>query len=42
MYADSLVVMAPSSIGLSMLIFVCSEVGLKHNINYKSAESITL
>ena len=33
MYADDLVLMAPSSMGLSMLLYVCSEYGIEHDIN---------
>jgi len=38
MYADYLVHMAPSPIGLSMLLSVCTEYVIKHDIKYNSAE----
>ena len=38
MYAD-LVLMAPSSMGLSMLLSVCSEYGIEHDIKYSSTKS---
>ena len=31
--------MAPSSMGLSMLLSVCSEYGIEHDIKYNSAKS---
>ena len=39
MYADDLVLMAPSSMGLSMLLSVCSEYGIEHDIKYNSTKS---
>ena len=39
MYADDLVLMAPSSMGLSMLLSVCSEYGTEHDIKYNSTKS---
>ena len=39
MYADDLVILAPSHVGLSMLLSVCSDYGLEHNIKLKSAKS---
>ena len=39
MYADDLVLMAPSSVGSSMLLYVCSEYGIEHDIKYNSAKS---
>ena len=39
MYADDLVLMAPSSVGLSMLLSVCSEYGIEHDIKYNSTKS---
>ena len=39
MYADDLVLMAPSSMGLSMLLYVCSEYGIEHDIKYNSTKS---
>ena len=38
MYADDLVLMAPSSMGLSMLLAVCSENGIEHDIKYNSTK----
>ena len=38
-YADDLVLMAPSSMGLSMLLSVCSEYGIEHDIKYNSTKS---
>jgi len=38
-YADDLALMAPSSIGLSMLLSACSEYGLEPHIKYNSAKS---
>ena len=39
MYADDLMLMAPSSMGLSMLLSVCSEYGIEHDIKYNSTKS---
>ena len=39
MYADDLVLLAPSSMGLSMLLSVCLDYGLEHNIKYNSTKS---
>ena len=39
MYADDLVLMAPSSMGLSTLLSVCSEYGIEHDIKYNSTKS---
>ena len=39
MYADDLVLMAPSSVGLSLLLSVCSEYGIEHDIKYNSTKS---
>ena len=39
MYADDLVLLAPSSMGLSMLLSVCSDYGLEHDIKYNSTKS---
>ena len=39
MYADDLVLMARSSMGLSMLLSVCSEYGIEHDIKYNSTKS---
>ena len=39
MYADNLVLMAPSSMALLMLLSVCSEYGLGHDIKFISAKS---
>ena len=39
MFADDLVLMAPSSMGLSMLLSLCSKYGLEHDIKYNSAKS---
>ena len=39
MYADDLVLMTPSSMGLSMLLSVCSEYGIEHDIKYNSTKS---
>ena len=39
MYADDLVLMAPSSMGLSMSLSVCSEYGIEHDIKYNSTKS---
>jgi len=36
-YADDFVLMAPSCMGLSMLLFACSECGIEHDIKYDSA-----
>ena len=39
MYADDLVLMALSSMDLSMLLSVCSEYGIEHDIKYNSTKS---
>ena len=39
MYADDLVLMAPSSMDVSMLLSVCSEYGIEHYIKYNSIKS---
>ena len=39
MYADDLVLMAPSSMGLTILLSVCSEYGIEHDIKYNSTKS---
>ena len=39
MYADDLVILAPSHVGLSMLLPVCSDYGLEHDIKFNSAKS---
>ena len=39
MYADDLVLMAPSSMGLTMLLSVYSEYGIEHDIKYNSTKS---
>ena len=39
MYADDLVILAPSHVGLSMLLSVCSDYGLEHDIIFNSAKS---
>ena len=39
MYADDLVILAPSHVGLSMLLSVCSDYGLEHDIKLNSAKS---
>ena len=39
MYADDLVILAPSHVGLSMLLYVCSDYGLEHDIKFNSAKS---
>ena len=39
MYADDLVILTPSHVGLSMLLSVCSEYGLEHDIKCNSAKS---
>lgn len=39
MYAGDLVLLAPSFMGLSMLLLVCSDYGLEHDIKYKSNKS---
>ena len=39
MYADDLVLFAPSSLGLSMLLSACSDYGLEHDIKYNSTKS---
>ena len=38
-YADDLVILAPSHVGLSMLLSVCSDYGLEHDIKSNSAKS---
>ena len=40
MYANDLVLMAPSSMGLSMLLSLCSEYGIEHNITYNSTKGL--
>ena len=42
MYADDLVLMAPSSMGLSMLLSVCSEYGIEHDDKYNSTKTSKL
>ena len=39
MYADDLVILATSHVGLSMLLSVCSDYGLEHDIKFNSAKS---
>ena len=39
MYADDLVLTAPSSMGSSMLLSMCSKRGIEHDIKYNSAKS---
>ena len=39
MYADDLVLMDPSSMGLSMLLSVCSAYGIEDDIKYNSAKN---
>ena len=39
MYADDLVLLASSSMGLSMLLSFCSDYGLEHDIKYTSTKS---
>ena len=39
MYADDLVLMVPSFMSLSMLVSVCSEYGIEHDIKYNSNKS---
>ena len=39
MYADDLVILAPSHVGLSMLLSVCSDYRLEHDIKFNSAKS---
>ena len=39
MYADDLVILAPSHVGLSMLLSVCSDYGLEHDIKCNSGKS---
>ena len=38
MYGDDLVLMEPSSMSLSMLLSVCPEYGIKHDIKYNSTK----
>ena len=42
MYADDLVLLSPSTIGLSLLLSVCSAYGIEHDIKYNSAKSNVL
>ena len=42
MYADDLVLMAPSSMGLSMLLSVCSEYGIEHDIKYSTRSNVMI
>ena len=39
MYANDLVLLAPSSMGLSMLLSACTDCGLEHDIKYNSTKS---
>ena len=39
MYADDLVILAALHVGLSMLLSVCSDYGLEHDIKFNSAKS---
>ena len=39
MYADDLVLLSPSVMGLSLLLSVCSAYGIEHDIKYNSAKS---
>ena len=39
MYANDIVLLTPSSMGLSMLPSVCSDYGLEHDIKYNSTKS---
>ena len=39
MYADDLVLLSPSAMGLSLLLSVCSVYGIEHDIKYNSAKS---
>ena len=42
MYADDLVLFAPSSAGLSKLLRICEKVGVTHNILYNSKKSAVM
>ena len=42
MYADDLVILAPSHVGLSMLLSVCSDYGLEHDIKFNSATGLDI
>ena len=42
MYADDLVVIAPSGVGLQRLLDVCSEFGLSHNVKYNALKSCVM
>ena len=39
MYADDLVLLSPSAMGLSLLLSVCSAYGIEHDIKYNSGKS---
>ena len=39
MYADDILILAPSHVGLSVLLSVCSDYGLEHDIKFNSAKS---
>ena len=39
MYADDLVILSPSHVCLSILLSVCSDYGLEHDIKFNSAKS---
>ena len=39
MYADDLVIVAPSHVGLSMLLSLCSDYGLEHDIKLNNANN---
>ena len=39
MYADDVVLLFPSAMGLSLLLSVCSAYGIEHDIKYNSAKS---
>ena len=38
MYADDLVLISPSAMGLSLLLSVCSAYGIEHDIKYKQCQ----
>ena len=42
MYADNIVLLSPSAIGLSLLLHVCGKYGLEHDIRFNSKKSVVI
>ena len=42
MYADDLVLISPSSAGLSQLLHECDKIGTRHDLKYNSKKSVVM